>query len=163
MKTATKKGKRNQVVRVEAWKLIPSPENEQLYRERTLANADFARLVESVRRDGVQAPILVSKDGYIISGHQRQRAAIEAGRPMLPVIYLNCRRQDYTSDQWLALLREHNTGREKTFDELVKEKLVDIDPDAAVRQIVDDRIQRTRARVPTIEIGTKEMKRNGIS
>src|SRR5258707_854471 len=155
--------KENLILQVDARTLNPSPENAMLYRERSNVDSDFARLVESIRREGVQAPLLVSQDGYIISGHQRQKGTIEAERFIVPVIRLNIWRANYTSDEWLAILREHNTGREKSFDELVREKLVDIDPAEAIAQIVDDRIERTRARVATIDIGAREMRRCGIS
>ncbi len=151
------------IVWVDARTLLPSPENSLLYRERTTNDSDFARIVESVQREGVQAPLLVSRDDFIISGHQRQKAAIMTERFEVPVIYLKMRRSDHTSDEWLAILREHNTGREKSFDELVREKLVDIDPDEAIAHIVDDRIERTRARVATIDISDREMRRYGIS
>jgi len=151
------------VVQINVASLKPSPENSVIYRERTAGDLDFLRLVQSIRRSGVQAPLLASRDFYIISGHQRHKGAIEAGLPTVPVILLNILRENYSSDDWLALLREHNCGREKSFDELVREKLIDINPDAAIAQIVDDRLERTRARVPTIAIGTKEMKRSAIS
>jgi hypothetical protein len=153
----------NRVHDVDARTLQPSPENSLLYRERGTNHADFGRLVESIRREGVQAPLLVSKDNFIISGHQRRQAAIEAERFLVPVIFLNASRKDFTNDDWLVKLREHNCGRDKSFDELVRERLVDIDPDAAVAQIVDDRAERTRVLVPTIAIGAKEMRRSGIS
>lgn len=153
----------SRVVHVDVRELVPSPENAILYRERTLDDSDFLRLTQSILREGVQAPLLVSKDGWIVSGHQRQKGAIEAERYLVPVIYLTIKRQDYTSDEWLAVLREHNAGREKKFDELVREKLIDIDPDDAIAHIVDDRIKRSRSRVATIDIGSKEMKRCGIS
>jgi hypothetical protein len=143
--------------------LKPSPENAALYRERGEKDSDYARLLESVRREGVKAPLLVSLDDFIISGHQRQKAAIEAGRDEVPVIFLTVSRLDCTTDEWLALLREHNAGREKTFDELVRERLVDIDPSHAVAQVVDDIVERSRVRVATIDISQREMKRYGIS
>lgn len=156
-------GKDDSVVRISAQLLVPSTENESLYRERHAGDSDFARLCKSVGAHGVQAPLLVSRDYHVISGHQRRRAAIEMGRCMVPVMFLDVRRTDYTSDEWLALLREHNCGREKSFDEVVRERLVDIDPDQAVAQIVDDQVKRTKARVKTISIDAREMKRFGIS
>jgi hypothetical protein len=156
-------GKAGRVVYVDARILTPSGQNAELYRARTSKDSDYARLVESVRREGVQAPLLVSREGYVISGHQRRRAAIATGKYMVPVIYLNVSRWDHGNDAWLAILREHNTGREKTFDELVREKLVDIDPAEAVARIVEDRVERTRARVDTIDISGREMKRYRIS
>jgi hypothetical protein len=155
--------KPGRVVQVPMFQLHPSPENETIYRGRTTGNADFARLVESIRRHGVQTPLLVSQDNYIISGHQRRQAAIAAGVREVPVLYLKISRKDHTSDQWMAVLREHNTGRERTFDELVREKLIDVDPDEAIAQIVDDEAKRTQTRVASIDISHREMKRDGIS
>ena len=148
---------------INVFDLMESPENAKLYRERTVDDADFARLVRSVSENGVNQPLLVSRDRYIISGHQRRRAAIEAQRHQVPIIVLNIRRAEKSEDEWLAILREYNTGREKTFDELVREKLVDIDPDEAVLQIWSDQAKRTSVRVQTIDIGITEMKRYRIS
>jgi hypothetical protein len=151
------------VVEVPIDSIKPSPENAHLYRDRAAGDTDFARLVESIKQEGIHAPLLVSKDGFIVSGHQRHKGAKAAGLKVVPVIYLNLRRDKFTSDEWLAILREHNCGREKSFDELVRERLVDIDPDEAVQQIVDDRVERSRPRIATIDIGDKEMRRFGIS
>jgi hypothetical protein len=156
-------GKARKVVLVSAWSLFASYENTKLYRERTEADADYARLVQSVRERGVETPLLVTRDRYIISGHQRQKAAQETERFMVPVLFLDVSRKQYSDDEWLALLREHNCGREKTFDELMREKLIDIDPDEAIAQIEDERAERTRTRVETIAIGEKAMTRHAIS
>ncbi len=168
-KHLTRNGKLNlgqilgKVVKVHIDSIKPSPENARIYRERTANDSDFARFVESIRTNGVQAPLLVSEDFFIISGHQRHRGAKAAGVLTVPVIFLKLRRDEHTPDNWLAILREHNTGREKSFEELVRERLVDIDPDEAVQQIVDDRVERSKSRVPTIDTGSKEMKRYAIS
>ena len=72
MKTSNGKKSVADVVQVSVRSLKPSPENSILYRERTKNDSDFARFVESVRRaNKVKAPLLVSKDYFIISGHQR--------------------------------------------------------------------------------------------
>ena len=138
-----------------------------VYRDRTQTDSDFARFRRKHSwQEGILAPLLVSSDrphGYIISGHQRRKGAKAAGLKVVPVIYLNLRRDAHTADEWLAILREHNCGREKSFDELVRERLIDIDPDEAVQQIVDDRVERSRSRIATIDIGDKEIRRFGIS
>jgi hypothetical protein len=151
------------VVRVDARALRPSPENALLYRDRSADDADFARLVESVRAQGVATPLLVSRDHYILSGHQRRRAAILAKRYGVPVIVLDFCRAAFSEDEWLAKLREYNTGREKTLDELVRERLVDIDPEEAVAQVLDHHAERSRVRLPTIDVGDRKMVRYGIS
>jgi hypothetical protein len=148
---------------VDARRLKPSPENALLYRKRGYQDSDFVRTRRSIRENGVLAPLFASADWYVISGHQRREHAIATERYMVPVLFSTLRRCDHTPDRWLAILREHNCGREKSFAELVREKLIDINPDEAVRQIVDDAAKRTRARIATIDIGTKKMVRFGIS
>src|SRR5271166_6253668 len=81
---------------VDARKLLPSPENALLYRERKPDDLDYRRLVQSIRQIGVQSPLLVSRDNYIVSGHQRQSGATEAEHFLVPVIYLNISRADHT-------------------------------------------------------------------
>lgn len=164
MKTKVKKANQfGKIVNVSIDSILPSPENSLLYRERTADDSDFARLLQSIRKHGVKDAIKVSSDNYIISGHQRHKAARAAGLLTVPVIRLNVRRDKHSEDQWVAILREHNTGREKSFDELVRERLVDIDPNEAVQQIVDDRVERSKVRVSTIDTGNRSMRRYGIS
>lgn len=130
------------VRQIDVFALKPSPENKLLYRERGRRDGDFRRLVKSIRSDGVQAPLLVSLDWYIVSGHQRLKAAIAAGLSHVPCIVLKLLRSEHTADEWTAILREHNCGREKTFDELVRERLVDVDPAEAAATIIADRTAR---------------------
>lgn len=151
------------VQRVSIDAIYESPENRLLYRNRSTDNADFRRLVESVSKNGIESPLLVSLDGYIISGHQRFQAAIRAGLDVVPVIVKPLRRSKHTRDQWTAVLREHNTGREKSFDEVVREKLVDLDPARAAKAVVLDRIERARLRIETIQLDSAEVKRHRIS
>src|SRR4051812_4390251 len=82
----------------------PSPENAILYKERTPSDSDFARLVEGIDKDGVKNPILVSLDDFVVSGHQRQKATIQVGRFVVPIIRLDISRAHHTSDSWLAVL-----------------------------------------------------------
>jgi hypothetical protein len=149
--------------KIDVSEIYPSPENALLYRERTVADVDFARLVESVREGGVQAPLLVSRDRMIISGHQRRAAAIEADCYEVPIIVLPIRRSDYTKDEWLAVLREHNTGREKTLDERILENLVDVDPDEAMSAVVDEQVRRPRPKSSTVYVPAKFKKRAKIT
>ena len=146
--------------------LKESPENVRLYRERTTDNPDFARLVQSVKeKNGIEPcnPIVASRDAYVISGHLRRQAAILTGFFMAPIFVLDLWRHHHTPDEWLAILRQYNTGRIKTFDEMVREQLVDIHPDEAVSAIVASQVKCTSARIDTIDIGDAIMKRAQIS
>lgn len=137
--------------------LKPSPENKLIYRSRTTAtHADRSRLVASIRAtNGIQAPLLVSRDGFIISGHERCAASDEAGFWNVPIIVLDLRRCEHTSDEWLAILREHNTGREKTLDERIREKIVDVKPDEAMRAVSDDLVERATPKSKTVSLPGK--------
>ena len=144
--------------------LNPSPENSVLYRNRDSRKPDRKRFVESIiETKGVQAPLLISLDDFIVSGHERHAAAPEAGFPMVPTIVLELRRSNHTPDEWLAVLREHNTGRDKTQDEKIREKLVDVDPDEAMSAVVDFQIERAKPKSKTVAIPDKIKKRSRIT
>jgi hypothetical protein len=143
--------------------LIPSPENAALYRERTVENADFKRLVESIEKDGIKAPLLVSIDRFIVSGHQRRSAAKEAGLKTVPVIVLDLRRSDHTADEWTQILREHNCGRDKTLDERIRENIVDVNPDDALTAVVDEQVKRARPKSKTIWVPDEKKTRSEIT
>ena len=51
----------------------PSPENHQLYRP-TSDDPDISALAESIRKNGLQEPLIVTQDDFIISGHRRYAA-----------------------------------------------------------------------------------------
>lgn len=63
--------------------LRPHPKNP-----RTHPESAITKLVKSVQEFGWTNPILVSKDGYILAGHARLKAAEKAGLKEVPVIYL---------------------------------------------------------------------------
>jgi hypothetical protein len=98
-------------------------------------------LAESVRKYGIKEPLVVSADGWILSGHRRYIAAQIAGLSGVP-----CRvdpiRRDTDPDGFLVLLREHNRQRIKSFDEIVHEEVLsasDNDQRAAVFKYRRDR------------------------
>lgn len=83
------------------------PRNDEFFDD--VNGADFDRLVESIREHGVLTPLRVTKDMTLISGHQRKRAALEAGVTEVPVII------DGSTDdsEVLTKLIETNFGRIK--------------------------------------------------
>ncbi len=142
-----------QIRRVHFMDLQPSPENRQLYKDRTSSHLDHERMIASIKsKGGVQEPLLMSADGFIISGHFRHDCSPKAGYDEVPIIVKDLRRWQHTSDEWLAILREHNVGRETTFDERVREKIVDLNPDETMRAVVDDQVKRSRLKTATVDI-----------
>ncbi len=64
--------------------LKPHPRNPRQHPEGALN-----KLVKSIKEFGWTNPVLVSKDGYVLAGHARLKAAEKAGLTEVPVIYLD--------------------------------------------------------------------------
>src|SRR5579872_4080229 len=118
------------VVNVPLSAIRPSPENDQLYHPIAFDNPNFLALVESVAERGVLEPVIVTADGWIISGHRRHAAATAAGLRSIPIRRLSICRDD-DCDEFVRLLREHNRQRVKTYDESIREEIILIDSDDA--------------------------------
>jgi len=58
--------------------IFPAPENDAVYSAISWSDPLMHELARSIKEHGVKEPILISKDGYIISGHRRQIAAMIA-------------------------------------------------------------------------------------
>lgn len=86
-------------------------------------NDEDAKLVESVRQDGVLHPLIILPDGTIISGHRRRMAAIAAGLAEVPCIV----RDDLASDDEITAalvaraLIASNKQRQKTREQMARE------------------------------------------
>lgn len=57
----------------------------------------------------------------------------------MPVRHLGKQRDEYTADQFVALLREHNRQRDKTLAEAIREAVVDADPEKSHIQLLSER------------------------
>src|SRR5688572_8301585 len=108
----------------------PSPENDRLYRPVDLGDPEIVALANSIRKKGLLEPLVISADGFIVSGHRRFAAATLADLASVRCRRLAIRRED-DPDGFLRLLREFNRQRDKTRAEKLREELVDINPDEA--------------------------------
>jgi ParB/RepB/Spo0J family partition protein len=129
--------------------LRPAPENDQLYRRVCLDDPEIKALAESIRREGVLVPLVVSEDNYIISGHRRYAAAKLAGLRTVP-----CRVESITHDDphFLVLLRECNRQRVKSSDEVVREEIVSANPEESHRFLQEHRRKKAELSAETIQI-----------
>lgn len=92
--------------------LRPHPINARVYGDSP--DPDF---VDSVRRLGVNEPILITEDDLIISGHRRCQAAVMAGLDEVPAIVSQA-----TDDDDIILLLIHcNKQRPKTKEQIGRE------------------------------------------
>lgn len=121
----------------------PSPENDRLYRPISADDPEIQALAASIREHGVQEPIILERDWFIISGHRRWVAARLAGLLKVPcrVRADVSRRED--PDGFLKLLRECNRQRLKTFSEKVREEVVSANPEEAYVALQEHRRQKS--------------------
>ena len=75
-------------------KIKPSPENDSLYKPVNLDDPETIALADSIREFGVREPIVVTLDGFILSGHRRYAAAKLARLAEVPVRYEDVSRSD---------------------------------------------------------------------
>jgi len=130
----------------------PSPENDKLYRPVDPADPEIIGLADSIRKYRLREPIIITADGFILSGHRRYAACQLAGLDAVPVRVDPIRRED-DIDGFVRLLREHNRQRDKTIDEKLREEVVSTDATEAHRRLVEHRQERLR--LPTCRAALK--------
>jgi hypothetical protein len=121
----------------------PSPENDRLYRPVDPEDPQIIRLAESIRDCGMQEPLLITRDGWIISGHRRYAAARLAGLNAAP-----CRVEpiykDADHNTFMMLLRECNRQRVKSFDEKLREEVLSDSAEDAYQALLAHRSAQAR-------------------
>jgi hypothetical protein len=123
----------------------PAPENDNVYNPIAWDDPDINELAKSIKEHGVQEPILISRDDFIISGHRRRMAAQIAKLDLVPVRVHPVSRSENRSE-FLKLLVEMNSQRIKSVSEFMHESLIKIDPKEAHQKIVNDRKQKDKER-----------------
>ncbi len=121
-------------------KIWPAPENKQLYQPILPEDPATVALADSIRQHGIREPLVVTLDGWILSGHRRYVAARLAGLETVPCRVEQFRRKE-DEDRFLVLLREHNRQRVKTLDEALREEVVSCDPEEAYQSLIEHRQQ----------------------
>lgn len=142
--------------------ICPSPENDEIYGAIDPKNPDLIDLANDIVRHGIREPLQVSADGFIVSGHRRYAAALLARQQSLPVVQLAIKRSDFLDHEWKKLLRGYNHQRIKSKSVRFREMALDIDPEMAHRQLIEERDQRKRDSPPSIII-SGEKTRSRIS
>ena len=114
----------------------PAPVNEKVYKPVSKTDPDVIALAESIRKIGIKEPLVISNDGYILSGHRRHTAAGMAGLSTVP-----CRRDGilHTDPDFVTMLLAFNRQRIKTAAEVTREEVILSDPEEAYRLLVQHR------------------------
>lgn len=137
------------VIQMRPCDIHPSPENDSLYKPVDSNDPAIIALAESIRELGLREPLVISLDGFIVSGHRRYAACNLAGLLMIPVRYENVRR-DTEPDRFLKLLREYNRQRVKTIAETMRESIIDVTPEAARAELVAYRREQAESELVAI-------------
>jgi hypothetical protein len=133
--------------------ILPSPENDQLYRPVDPDDPEIRALADSIRKHGLREPLVISLDGYVISGHRRRVACRLAGLSSVDVrVELVRRTDDITA--FVVLLREYNRQRDKSLDEKIREEIVTASPHEAYASLVAHRRRKAAVTLDTIEMRT---------
>lgn len=106
----------------------PSPENDEIYGA-IEHDEQMTALVSSIEDRGLEEPIIVTADNFILSGHRRYHACGQLGFRKIPVRRKPFRRNE--CEDFHRLLTEYNPQRIKRTSTLLKEALLrtrDADP-----------------------------------
>ncbi|MBC8352202.1 MAG: ParB N-terminal domain-containing protein [Planctomycetes bacterium] len=112
----------------------PAPENDDIYGVIDPDDPEIIALAESITEHGLREPIVVSEDGYILSGHRRYAAATRLGLNNVPCRVESIRRTD-DIDRFVLLLREYNRQRDKSLSVKLREELVNANPTESHRAL----------------------------
>lgn len=138
-----------EVVEIPLSRIFPTPENDEFYTPFDATSAENGALIESVKRNGIKEPLVLARDFFILSGHRRYGAARAARLKSVPCRFEEVRRGD---PEFIPLLREFNRQRTKTRSEVLREAIVDSDPEEAYTALLEHREERARVRVETLQI-----------
>lgn len=123
--------------------ISPCPENTHLYNRVDPECPDVQALAESIRAHGVREPLVITVDGFLLSGHRRRIGAMLASLSEVPFRIEPIRYCDSSSDEILHLLREHNRQRVKSLDEMLREEVVTADPTEAYDALIAYRAEKS--------------------
>jgi ParB/RepB/Spo0J family partition protein len=114
----------------------PSSENEEIYKPVSPRDPQIQELAQSIKEHGLKEPLVVTVEGYILSGHRRYVACQLAGIKDIP-----CRVEDISRNdpKFETMLREFNRQRVKSFDEVVREQVISMNPATAYQSLIKHR------------------------
>lgn len=100
----------------------PSPENDDIY-GKVQWDEQMEALVKSIGNRGLEEPIIISDDNYVISGHRRLFACREIGMDSIPIRRKKILKRAH-QHEWHAILSEYNPQRIKSARALLKEAML---------------------------------------
>jgi len=131
--------------------IMVSGMNEEIYRPVRFDDPEIIALAESIRKNGLLKPLVISSDGYLLDGHRRRAACQLAG-----VKSVRCEVNPVTIDdpEFMVLLREYNRQRVKGIDEIIREEIIDATADEKeiAEKLIIERAKKSYVSLDSIEI-----------
>ena len=115
-------------------------ENNFLYDNFAIANHDDLTLFQSIKEVGIQEPLVITLDNYLLSGHRRISCAKRLRLETVPVRIIDKIFESLDKTERLALLRLYNQQRDKSTGEKIREKLLEIDKSTAYSNLLMRRV-----------------------
>jgi hypothetical protein len=121
--------------------ISPAITNTLIYRPVRSDDPGIIELAQSIRELGILEPLVVSKDGIIGSGHRRFAAARLAKLSRIPCRILPLLSSD---PLFTKLMVAFNQQRTKTLDEVMREIIVQANPDEEYQALIEHRESRSQ-------------------
>ena len=133
------------VSQIPTFAVLLTTDNDLIYEQFSPENEDDAALIESIREHGIKEPLVISADGFLLSGHRRLEVARYLCLSEVPVRRENIEFLVLEDAERLKILKRFNQQRSKSFEERVRERLVDIDPEEAYERGIRKKLERADA------------------
>ena len=133
------------ISQIPTFTVLLSADNDFIYEQFSPENEDDAVLIESIREHGIKEPLVVSADVFLLSGHRRLEAARYLCLSEVQVRRENIEFLGLKDAERLRVLKRFNQQRNKSFEERVRERLVDIDPEEAYERGIRKKLERADA------------------
>ena len=133
------------VSQIPTFAVLLTADNDLIYEQFSPENEDDAALIESIREHGIKEPLVISVDGFLLSGHRRLEVARYLCLSEVPVRRENIEFLGLKDAERLRVLKRFNQQRNKSFEERVRERLVDIDPEEAYERGIRKKLERADA------------------
>ncbi len=128
--------------------LQPARENGLIYEPfAPNNNEDDRELYFDIKKNGIEEPLHISRDGVVLSGHRRYAVAEWLGLSEIPCIVENIIWSDLDKNGRLDVLARYNKQRDKSYTERLREALQEVDPDIAYQNLMQEREKRDSIKI----------------
>ena len=108
------------VSQIPTFAVLLTTHNDLIYEQFSPENEDDAALIESIREHGIKEPLVISADGFLLSGHRRLEVARYLCLSEVPVRRENIEFLVLEDAERLKILKRFNQQRSKSFEERVR-------------------------------------------